>query len=74
MLLRTALRQIEGVAHDPIAAPPGEDVLLHTHLKVSALVHAPADIGVFTLVVLTHHIHVDVAGLIAVHRRRDAGQ
>ena len=47
---------------------------LHAHLEVRALIHAPADVGVFALVILAHNIHVDIAGLIAVHRRGDAGQ
>ena len=44
------------------------------HLVLGAVEHAPADLGIFALVVLAHDAEVDVAGGAAGQRAGDAGQ
>ncbi len=73
MLLALA-RQLEGEAHDPVAAGLGEDRLLHRHLHVGSGEEPAADFGVLALVVLAHDVEIDVAGLAVLERRLDAGE
>ena len=67
-------RQLEGIAHDPVAAAAGEHRLLHRHLVFGALVEPAADRGIFALVVLAHDVEIDVAGRAVLQRRVDTGQ
>ena len=55
--------EVEGIAHDALAALLGEDGGLDRPFELGALVHAPADGGILALVVLAHDEVVDVAGL-----------
>ena len=64
--------EIEGVAHDALAALLGEDGGLDRPFELGALVHAPADRGILALVVLAHDEVVDVAGLAVGERRLEA--
>ena len=65
------LRELEGVAHDPVDAAPGEDAGLQDDLLLGALEAAAADRGIFALVVLAHDDEVDVARLRSAKRRPD---
>jgi len=69
---RPLLRQLEGVAHHPVTALPGEDGLLDRELVRGVAVEAPADLRVLPLVVLAHDQHVDVGGTAAGERRAHA--
>ena len=64
--------QLEGIAHDALAALLGEHRLLDRRLQLGALVHAPADRGILALVVLAHDEIVDVARLAVGERRLEA--
>ncbi len=57
---RPLLRQLEGVAHHPVAAAPGEHRLLHRQLVGGVAVEPAADLRVLAFVVLAHDQHVDV--------------
>src|SRR3546814_20974700 len=74
VLLRTRLSEIEGEFQDAVDAVPGEDALLDHEFLVGPLVDATAHLGVLALAVLADDVEVDVAGPVAMHRRRDAGQ
>ena len=39
----------------------GENVLLHAHLKVRALIHAPADVGVFALSLFSRTTYMSIS-------------
>ena len=67
--VRPRLGPFERVAHDAVAAFPREDRLLDRHLLGAPPVEPAADLGVFALVVLAHHQHVDVGGPAAGERR-----
>src|SRR5262249_29686397 len=54
--------QVEGIAHNPLAALLCEHCLLDRRLKFGALIHAPADGRILTLIVLAHNPIVDFAG------------
>ena len=73
-VLPARLRQLEGIAHDPVAAAASEHRLLHRHLEFGAFVEAAADRGILALVVLPHDIEIDLAGSAALKRRVDAGE
>ena len=73
-MLLAGARQLEGIAHDPVAAAPGEHRLLHRHLVFGALEKPAADRGIFALVVLAHDVEIDVARRAVLERRVDPGQ
>ncbi len=73
-VLLSGAREVEGVAHDPVAAAPGEDRLLHRHLVLAVGVEPAADLGIFALVILAHDIEIDVAGHAVAQRRLHPGQ
>ena len=62
-------RKVKGIAHDALASLLGKHGLLDSHLQIRALVDAPSDGGVLTLVVLTDDVIVDVARLAVCERR-----
>ena len=61
--------ELEGVAHDPVAAAPGEHRFLHRHFVLGAGVQSAADFGVLTLVVFAHDEEVDIARPAVAQRR-----
>src|SRR3546814_12972499 len=64
-------RQLEGIAHDAVAAAPGEHGFLHGKLVLGVAVHAAADLGIFALVILAHHVVVDVARFAVLQRSEE---
>ncbi len=68
------LRQLEGIAHHPVAAAPGEHRLLHRHLVFGAAIEPAADFRIFALVVFAHDIEIDVARRAALQWRIDPGE
>ena len=66
--------QVEGVFEDAVDALAGEHGLLDHRFLLRARVDRTAHFGVFALDILAHHVEIDVAGLVAMHRRGDAGQ
>src|SRR5438067_881604 len=72
-VLFARLRQLEGVAHDPVAAAAGEHRLLHRHFVLAAGEEAAADLGILALVVLAHDVEIDVARRAVLQRRLDPG-
>ena len=73
MLLVALLRELEGELQDAVDADARHDRFLHHHFALGAREHLAADGGVLALGVLAHDEEVDVAGLAAGQRRRDAG-
>ena len=71
---RAAPRELEGVAHHAVHAAPGEDALLHRHLVLGAREQAPSDLRVLALVVLAHHVEVDLLRTASRERRSEALQ
>src|SRR3546814_6922077 len=65
---------MEGELEEAVDAVPGDHALLDDEFLVGALVDAATHLGVLALAVLADDVEVDVAGLVAAHRRRDAGQ
>ena len=66
--------ELEGVAHDAVAADAGKDRLLHRHFHRRSRKEPAADLGILALVVLAHDVEIDLAGLAVLERRVDAGK
>ena len=66
--------ELEGVAHDAVAAAAGEDRLLHRHLEFGAGIKPAADFRILAFVVFADDIEVDIARSAVAQRRLDAGQ
>ena len=56
------LRQLEGIAHDPVAAAAGEHRLLGGKLVLGAAIESSANFGIFALDVFAHDEEIDIAG------------
>ena len=73
-MLLAGAGELEGVAHDPVAAAPREHRFLHRHFVFGAAIEPAADFRVFALVVLAHDIKIDVARRAVAQRRLDPGE
>ena len=69
VLLRPLAGELEGIAHHPVGAAPGEDRFLHRGFVLGAAEHAPADLGIFAFDIFAHDEEVDVVRV----RARRAG-
>ena len=68
------MRQLKGVAQDPVNAAAGEDRLLNHHFMLRAFIGATAEGGIFAFGIFAHHVKIDVAGLFTRQRTGDAGE
>ena len=73
-LTRAALRQLKGVAQDPVYAAAGEYRLLNHHLMFGPGVHASTERGVFPFGILPHHVEINIAGFFTRQRAGNAGK
>src|ERR1700675_4904509 len=61
--------QLEGEAHHTIHASAREDGLLNGHLIFGAFIQAPADVGIFALIVFADDGEIDLARFPIFQRR-----
>ena len=71
MFLRSAAREFESEADDPVDAAAGEDAFLDHGFLLGAFEDPTADARIFAFGVFAYHQEVDVANLASAQRRRN---